>query len=145
MSSREIIKAVVMDVVEEVSGPVADIAPDDLLVDGLGLSSLHLARITAVLEMELDLDPFVELVPITDVRTVGDLYEAYELAAGRTGTADGPARSAAEPVAAAGEEATAGEEAVAGEEATAGAEAAAARREAARRSRTLRSQARGGA
>ncbi|WP_406378539.1 acyl carrier protein [Streptomyces sp. NBC_01618] len=127
MSSREIIKSVVMDVVEEVSGPVEDIAPDDLLVDGLGLSSLHLARITAVLEMELDLDPFVELVPITDVRTVGDLYEAYELAAAQTGTADGPTRSAAEPVAAAG------------------AEAAAARREAARRGRTLRSQARGGA
>ncbi|MFD6966947.1 acyl carrier protein [Streptomyces sp. NPDC059979] len=127
MSSREIIKAVVLDVVEEVSGPVEDIAPDDLLVDGLGLSSLHLARITAVLEMELDLDPFVELVPITDVRTVGDLYEAYELAAAGTGTAGGPTPSAAEPVAPAGEE------------------AAAARREAARRGRTLRSQARGGA
>ncbi|MEU9373898.1 phosphopantetheine-binding protein [Streptomyces sp. NPDC048255] len=136
MSSREIIKAVVLDVVEEVSGPIEDIAPGDLLVDGLGLSSLHLARITAVLEQELDLDPFIELVPITDVRTVGDLYDAYDLAAA-AGTGD---------LAAAATDAASGPTwAPAAAPAAAGEDAAAARREAARRGRDLRAQARGGA
>jgi acyl carrier protein len=49
----------------------------DALVDNLGLKSLDLARITAILELQLDADPFAELVSLTSIRTVGDLCAAY--------------------------------------------------------------------
>jgi hypothetical protein len=47
----------------------------------LGLTSLDFARTIAILEMELGTDPFACQVPITDVRTVGDLCQAYQIAA----------------------------------------------------------------
>lgn len=75
------IRAVLLDIVNEVAGPCEHLSDDQSLVDQLGLSSLHLARIVAVLELELDIDPFSELVPITSVRTVGDLIRVYDLAA----------------------------------------------------------------
>jgi|APMI01.1.fsa_nt_gi acyl carrier protein len=56
----------------------AGIADDARLVDDLGLKSLHIARVLALLELELDRDPFVSGdVPITSIRTVGDLCDAY--------------------------------------------------------------------
>ena len=57
--------------------PGRDIAPDDRLNADLGLTSLDLASLVAALEMKLKADPFQELVPITSVRTVGDLEAAY--------------------------------------------------------------------
>jgi hypothetical protein len=50
------------------------------LTHDLGLRSLDLAQLVATLEMMLGADPFVRLVPITAVRTVGDLFDAYALA-----------------------------------------------------------------
>jgi hypothetical protein len=47
------------------------------LVQNLGFESLDLARIIAILYMKLQADPFSRLVPITSVRTVGDLQAAY--------------------------------------------------------------------
>lgn len=48
------------------------------LVDDLGLRSLHIARVLAILELELDVDPFASgEVPITRLQTVGDLCAAY--------------------------------------------------------------------
>jgi acyl carrier protein len=87
MNKRETVKAVLLDIVNEVTRPateIVDLDEDQLLVDQLGLTSLDLARLVAVLEMELDTDPFSDEVPITGVRTVGDLLDAYEPA--------GPAR-----------------------------------------------------
>ena len=48
------------------------------LVDTLGLKSMDIAQIVLVLEDELDADPFQE-IPITSVRTVGDLINAYQV------------------------------------------------------------------
>ncbi|WP_405579626.1 hypothetical protein [Streptomyces sp. NBC_01092] len=98
MSRREAIKAVVLDMVEEVTGEPREVGGGDLLVDQLGLRSLHLARITAILEVELGLDPFSELVPITGIRTLDDLYRAYDLAAGDIApSAAAPVSDAPEP------------------------------------------------
>ena len=47
------------------------------LVDDLGLKSLDLAHLIAALERRLKADPFLRLVPITSVRTLGDLCDAY--------------------------------------------------------------------
>ncbi|MFI1682000.1 acyl carrier protein [Streptomyces sp. NPDC020607] len=77
MNRRETVMAALLDIVNEVAGPVEHLDEDQLLVDQLGLESLHLARLVAVLEMELDADPFSDEMPITSVRTVGDLLEAY--------------------------------------------------------------------
>lgn len=50
------------------------------LTTELGLKSLDLARLVAVLELELGVDPFAQLVAITDLRTLGDLCDAYRRA-----------------------------------------------------------------
>jgi hypothetical protein len=55
----------------------------------LRLPSLEVARLIAVLEAKLGVDPFLEMVAITDVRTVGDLVRAYEAALGAPGAASG--------------------------------------------------------
>ncbi|WP_053745303.1 MULTISPECIES: acyl carrier protein [unclassified Streptomyces] len=78
MNKRDTVKAVLLEIVNEVAGPVEHLDDDQLLVDQLGLESLHLARLVAVLEMELDTDPFSDDMPITGVRTVGDLLQAYD-------------------------------------------------------------------
>lgn len=62
-----------------------DLRPHLRLVDEIGFRSLDLARIMAMLELRLGVDPFAQLVPITSVRTVGDLCRAYRLAAGEGG------------------------------------------------------------
>ena len=46
------------------------------LVDTLGLKSMDIAEVVLLLEDELEIDPFQE-IPITSVRTVGDLINAY--------------------------------------------------------------------
>ena len=57
--------------------PVREIASEDRLNADLGLTSLDLAILVAALEMKLEADPFQELIPITSVRTIGDLEAAY--------------------------------------------------------------------
>lgn len=56
----------------------AEIRTDHRLGPDLGLTSLDLAQLVAVVEGRLKADPFQELVPITSVRNVGDLSSAYE-------------------------------------------------------------------
>lgn len=74
---KQIIYSTVRKVVEEESIEVGEIHEDDALVDNLGLRSMDLARILAILELKLNVNPFAELVSITSIRTVGDLCAAY--------------------------------------------------------------------
>jgi acyl carrier protein len=57
--------------------PVREISSEDRLNADLGLTSLDLASLVAALEMKLKADPFQEFVPITSVRSIGDLEAAY--------------------------------------------------------------------
>ncbi len=57
--------------------PARDVGSEDRLTADLGLTSLDLASLVVALEMTLKVDPFQELVPITSVRTIGDLEAAY--------------------------------------------------------------------
>jgi len=52
------------------------IEPPARLSETLGLRSLDLAQIVLTLEDDLNIDPFQE-IPITSIRTVGDLTQAY--------------------------------------------------------------------
>jgi acyl carrier protein len=67
-------------ILAEKSLPARTPSPSDKLHDTIGLSSLDLAILVSELELAFGTDPFAKLVPITDMRTVGDLVRAYALA-----------------------------------------------------------------
>lgn len=55
------------------------------IVKDLGFTSLDVAELVAVLEMELDVDPFSDGVSLMEVRTYGDFCAVYEKAFQETG------------------------------------------------------------
>jgi len=67
-------------VLAERVGEVGRLHGTEKLHETLGLDSLDLATLVAELEAKLDVDPFVNLVALTSVRTVGDLVQAYQKA-----------------------------------------------------------------
>jgi acyl carrier protein len=73
---RQTIHRVITEIVERNGRPAPAFGDDDLLVD-TGLASLDLAALIARLERVWRVDPFLEAVPITEIRTVGDLCRAY--------------------------------------------------------------------
>ncbi|MBP7964359.1 MAG: hypothetical protein KBG20_00345 [Caldilineaceae bacterium] len=82
---KQIIYKTIQRVAEDRAIQLEMLHDDAALVDTLGLRSLDLARILAILELKLNVNPFAELVSITSVRTVGDLCAAYDKAfAGET-------------------------------------------------------------
>jgi len=60
------------------------VAPEAKLSETLGLKSMDLAQIVLNLEDELETDPF-QTIPITSIRTVGDLIGAYASSLGVAG------------------------------------------------------------
>ena len=73
---RETIRRVITEIVERSGRTAPAFGDDDLLVD-TGLASLDLAALVARLERVWRVDPFLEAVAITEIRTVGDLCQAY--------------------------------------------------------------------
>jgi acyl carrier protein len=70
------------------------------LSETLGLRSMDLAQIVLTLEDDLDTDPF-QHIPITSIRTVGDLTQAYLVTLGLSdGSLPGTQDMAAEMAAA---------------------------------------------
>lgn len=51
---------------------------DTKIVGGLGFSSLDVAQLIAMLELEFGVDPFSEGVSIMDVSTIGEMQNVYE-------------------------------------------------------------------
>lgn len=78
-TTEDVIYDVLARVMEEENVAAVEITDSSRLIDDLGLKSLHIARILAMLELELDYDPFGSgTVPITGVQTVRDLCAAYQ-------------------------------------------------------------------
>ncbi|HEV2097584.1 MAG TPA: hypothetical protein VGR45_01520 [Stellaceae bacterium] len=73
---RQTIHRVITEIVDRSGRPVPAFGDDDLLV-ATGLASLDLAALIARLERVWRVDPFLEAVAITEIRTVGDLCRAY--------------------------------------------------------------------
>jgi acyl carrier protein len=71
------IHEVLRDVAEEEQAST-DIRDDAKLIEDLGFRSLTMARILAILEGRLNVDPFAQHVAVTSIRTVDDLCAAYE-------------------------------------------------------------------
>lgn len=76
---KQIIHDTLRRVAEEEGVQLDTINDSSALIDNLGFRSLHIARILAILEIQFSYDPFASGdVPITSLRTVGDLCSAYE-------------------------------------------------------------------
>jgi acyl carrier protein len=73
---EEKITAVVLDLARRRQPGLTQITPEQVLTTELGLESLDLAQLVAVLEEQLGVDPFATTA-MTNVRTVGDLCAAY--------------------------------------------------------------------
>jgi acyl carrier protein len=78
------IELVVHDAIRSVLAERSDEIPrfsgGDKLNATLGLTSLDLAFLVTELEIQLGIDPFAKLVPITSIRSVDDLVHAYRQA-----------------------------------------------------------------
>ena len=66
-----------IDDVLERTGRQAVVIDNDSPLVAIGLTSLDLAALIAVLQSRLKVDPFFATKAITDIRTVGDLCRAY--------------------------------------------------------------------
>lgn len=73
---RQTIHRVIGEIVAR-NGKEARPFGDEALLTETGLGSLDLAALIARLERLWKVDPFIEAVPITEIRTVGDLCRAY--------------------------------------------------------------------
>jgi acyl carrier protein len=77
------VKETIRDAIQEImannarTGAITDTSE---IVRDLGFTSLDVAELIAVLEMELDVDPFSNGVSLMDVRTYGDFCAVYEKA-----------------------------------------------------------------
>jgi aryl carrier-like protein len=73
---RQTVHRAIAEIVARSGRTMPAFGDDDLLVD-TGLASLDLAALVARLERVWRVDPFLEAVAITEMRTVGDLCGAY--------------------------------------------------------------------
>ncbi len=83
MTVKETIKDAIQEIMAHNARPgVIDDTSE--IVKDLGFTSLDVAELVAVLEMELEVDPFSNGVSLMDVRTYGDFCAVYAKARGET-------------------------------------------------------------
>ncbi len=73
----DLVRGEIRQLLEERGERAVTLSDGDNLAADLGFSSLDLAQLVAQLEQRIGQDPFTELVPVTSVRNVRDLVEAY--------------------------------------------------------------------
>lgn len=74
---KETILRVLREIQVRNNYPLREINDNTMVVKSLGFSSLDVAELVAVLEMELGVDPFSQGVSIMKVHTVGELCTVY--------------------------------------------------------------------
>lgn len=77
MNVSEVIKEAIEEILAG-NGRKSPIEPSSQIVRDLGFTSLDVAELVAVLEMELAVDPFSDGVSLMDVRTYGEFCAVYE-------------------------------------------------------------------
>ena len=80
---RQTIHRVIAEIVTRGGRQAPPQLGDETMLTDTGLASLDLAALIARLERLWKVDPFIEAVPITEIRTVGDLCRAYRDFIGR--------------------------------------------------------------
>ena len=68
----------ILQIARERNQSLTEVSLQHTLIADLGLSSLDLAELVALLEMKTGKDPFSNDVSISTVKTVGDLCRAYD-------------------------------------------------------------------
>lgn len=76
---EQIVRDTIAKVMKERGLPAREIEEGDSISATLGLRSMDLAQLVFELEMAFGTDPFEKLIPVTSVRTAGDLIRAYKL------------------------------------------------------------------
>jgi aryl carrier-like protein len=74
---EDIIRRTIVELLGRAGKAVPDFDDDDELM-ATGLTSLDLAALVARLSRRWKIDPFLEAKTITEVRTVAELYSAYQ-------------------------------------------------------------------
>jgi len=79
---EEAVRDAALEVARQRTPALSAVEDSQRLSEDLGLTSLDLAQLVAVLEIRLGLDPFSTQTSISSVRTVGDLCQTYRRCAG---------------------------------------------------------------
>ena len=79
MNTEQVVQAAVLEIARKRNPSLAEVKNEHRLIDELGLQSLEVAELVAMLEMRTGKDPFATQVSIGSVRTVDDLCRAYAL------------------------------------------------------------------
>ena len=74
------IRRVTLEIARRKAPDLAEVQMEQSLIEQLGLASMDLAELIAILEAELGVDPFATTA-ISRIRTVADLCTAYRAAA----------------------------------------------------------------
>ena len=74
---EDVINRTIVELLDRAGKPVPPFGGEDDLIS-TGLSSLDLAALVAKLARRWSIDPFLETTVITEIRTVGDLYNVYQ-------------------------------------------------------------------
>jgi acyl carrier protein len=77
LEARSKITATLLEIVRRRSPSITSVSDEQKLTSDLGLQSLDMAELVAVLEIEFGADPFLSQASIADVHTVGDLCKVY--------------------------------------------------------------------
>lgn len=77
MSTSEVVLEAVREIVQAKGQADREVNVRSHLVNDLGLSSMDLAELVAVLEMKTSYDPFVSEYAIATMKSVDDLIHAY--------------------------------------------------------------------
>ena len=85
MKVRETVEEAVREIMENNNLAERPVEDSSELVKDLGFKSLDVAELVAVLEIELDVDPFSDGVSLMEVRTCGDFCAVYEKAVQQKG------------------------------------------------------------
>ena len=75
---KQTVYAVLREIQERNNYPLKELKDDLKVVKNLGFSSLDVAELVAVLEMELGVDPFAQGVSIMEIHSIGELIQAYQ-------------------------------------------------------------------
>lgn len=75
---KTVVDGIIQDIQEQQGLRKVAIQDDLQIVGDLGLKSLDIAQLIAMLEVELEVDPFAAGVPLSSVITVKDLYAVYQ-------------------------------------------------------------------
>jgi len=79
MKVREIIKAAIEEIMAN-NGRTGVVEDSSEIIRDLGFTSLDVAELVAVLEMDLEVDPFSDGVLLMEVLNYGDFCAVYEKA-----------------------------------------------------------------